>query len=95
MPNRLGQSSTQHHQQEPLDPDDDPGAPVAFDKAASKPSVAAACGPCKRAHLACDIARPCNRCIKLGKKDICEDVPVSLQLRCQASHDLEAPGDCY
>lgn len=43
-----------------------------------KANVASACGPCKRAHLACDVGRPCKRCINMGKQDQCEDVPVSL-----------------
>lgn len=42
-----------------------------------KPNVASACGPCKRAHLACDVNRPCKRCVNMGKEDQCEDVPVS------------------
>lgn len=42
-----------------------------------KANVSSACGPCKRAHLACDIGRPCKRCINMGKQDQCEDVPVS------------------
>ncbi|ORY33509.1 hypothetical protein BCR39DRAFT_304495 [Naematelia encephala] len=40
-----------------------------------KSNVSAACGPCKRAHLACDVARPCKRCINMGKEELCEDVP--------------------
>ncbi|WVR07717.1 hypothetical protein IAU60_004759 [Kwoniella sp. DSM 27419] len=40
-----------------------------------KANVSAACGPCKRAHLACDVARPCKRCVNMGKEDQCEDVP--------------------
>ncbi|KAK8853206.1 hypothetical protein IAR55_003908 [Kwoniella newhampshirensis] len=40
-----------------------------------KPNVSSACGPCKRAHLACDIARPCKRCVNMGKPEQCEDVP--------------------
>jgi hypothetical protein len=42
-----------------------------------KANVSSACGPCKRAHLACDVARPCKRCVNMGKEDQCEDVPVS------------------
>lgn len=42
-----------------------------------KANVSSACGPCKRAHLACDIGRPCKRCMNMGKQDQCEDVPVS------------------
>ncbi|KAL7418458.1 hypothetical protein Q5752_006916 [Cryptotrichosporon argae] len=40
-----------------------------------KANVSSACGPCKRAHLACDIARPCKRCVNMGKPELCEDVP--------------------
>ncbi|KAK9457748.1 hypothetical protein V1511DRAFT_530921 [Dipodascopsis uninucleata] len=39
-----------------------------------KTHVIAACSNCKRAHLACDISRPCQRCISLGKQDTCVDV---------------------
>jgi hypothetical protein len=42
-----------------------------------KANVSAACGPCKKAHLACDVQRPCKRCTNMGKEDLCEDVPVS------------------
>jgi hypothetical protein len=45
-----------------------------------KPNVSSACGPCKKAHLACDVARPCKRCVNMGKDDLCEDVPVGLGL---------------
>jgi hypothetical protein len=47
-----------------------------------KANVPSACGPCKRAHLACDVGRPCKRCINMGKEDQCEDIPVSLSERC-------------
>ena len=42
-----------------------------------KANVSSACGPCKKAHLACDVQRPCKRCTNMGKEDQCEDVPVS------------------
>ena len=35
--------------------------------------VRRACVHCKKAHLACDEARPCKRCVHLGKTD-CVDV---------------------
>ncbi|KAJ3292268.1 hypothetical protein HK104_005428 [Borealophlyctis nickersoniae] len=35
--------------------------------------VGKACVHCKKAHLACDQARPCKRCVHLGKTD-CVDV---------------------
>ncbi|KAK9345835.1 hypothetical protein V1522DRAFT_406192 [Lipomyces starkeyi] len=39
-----------------------------------KSHVITACSNCKKAHLACDVARPCQRCINLGKQDTCVDV---------------------
>ncbi|KAJ1919532.1 hypothetical protein H4219_001886 [Mycoemilia scoparia] len=39
-----------------------------------KSHVPSACTNCKKAHLACDISRPCNRCISIGKQDTCHDV---------------------
>ncbi|KAG0226325.1 hypothetical protein BGW42_003760 [Actinomortierella wolfii] len=45
--------------------------------ARSKPNkvhVPSACINCKKAHLACDISRPCKRCISVGKDDTCRDV---------------------
>lgn len=34
----------------------------------SKAHVASACVNCKRAHLSCDIQRPCERCVNSGKQ---------------------------
>ncbi|KAF9974008.1 hypothetical protein BGZ73_002705 [Actinomortierella ambigua] len=45
--------------------------------ARSKPNkvhVPSACINCKKAHLACDISRPCKRCVSVGKDDTCRDV---------------------
>ncbi|TGZ80859.1 hypothetical protein EX30DRAFT_364222 [Ascodesmis nigricans] len=39
-----------------------------------KSHVASACIHCKKAHLACDVSRPCARCVGLGKQDTCHDV---------------------
>ena len=55
-----------------------------------KPNVASACGPCKRAHLACDIERPCKRCVHMNKEDKCEDVPVRLTLLATAADSFRA-----
>lgn len=41
----------------------------------SKTHVANACGNCKRAHLSCDVQRPCNRCVATGRAETCRDVP--------------------
>ncbi|KAI1327510.1 hypothetical protein F5Y16DRAFT_192065 [Xylariaceae sp. FL0255] len=40
----------------------------------TKGHVAAACVPCKKAHLRCDAQRPCSRCLSSGKEDACVDV---------------------
>ncbi|CEP17157.1 hypothetical protein [Parasitella parasitica] len=36
--------------------------------------VPTACINCKKAHLACDLSRPCRRCSTLGKSDSCIDI---------------------
>ncbi|KAG9840888.1 hypothetical protein KCU98_g9062, partial [Aureobasidium melanogenum] len=41
----------------------------------AKAHVANACNNCKRAHLSCDVERPCGRCVATGKADTCRDVP--------------------
>lgn len=51
--------------------------PITIKRIGGKANVSAACGPCKRAHLACDVNRPCRRCANMGKDGMCEDVPVS------------------
>ncbi|ORZ24232.1 hypothetical protein BCR42DRAFT_402489 [Absidia repens] len=43
-------------------------------KRGHKLQVASACSNCKKAHLACDVSRPCKRCISLGKTDTCVDI---------------------
>ncbi|KAF9996377.1 hypothetical protein BGZ79_009875 [Entomortierella chlamydospora] len=40
----------------------------------TKAHVPSACINCKKAHLACDLSRPCKRCISVGKDDTCRDV---------------------
>ncbi|KAJ2554336.1 hypothetical protein EV175_002624 [Coemansia sp. RSA 1933] len=40
----------------------------------AKPHVPSACTNCKKAHLACDLQRPCRRCANSGKCDTCKDV---------------------
>ncbi|KAI8583872.1 hypothetical protein K450DRAFT_220354 [Umbelopsis ramanniana AG] len=54
---------------------DDDGSPVTVpSKRGSKNHVSSACINCKRAHLACDVSRPCKRCVTLGKQDSCHDI---------------------
>ncbi|CAG8570763.1 10204_t:CDS:2 [Rhizophagus irregularis] len=43
-------------------------------KRTNKTHVPSACVNCKRAHLACDVSRPCKRCVALGKVDTCIDI---------------------
>ncbi|KAJ1968904.1 hypothetical protein H4R35_006295 [Dimargaris xerosporica] len=40
----------------------------------TKSHVPSACINCKKAHLACDISRPCKRCVTMGKTASCADV---------------------
>ncbi|KAF7727198.1 hypothetical protein EC973_007896 [Apophysomyces ossiformis] len=39
-----------------------------------KSHVPSACINCKKAHLACDVSRPCKRCVSMGKTDTCQDI---------------------
>lgn len=48
--------------------------PISRSGRKSKAHVASACVNCKRAHLSCDIQRPCARCVASGKQDSCYDV---------------------
>ncbi|KAG0270564.1 hypothetical protein DFQ27_004276 [Actinomortierella ambigua] len=50
-----------------------PTAPPARSKP-NKVHVPSACINCKKAHLACDISRPCKRCVSVGKDETCRDV---------------------
>ncbi|OUM61993.1 hypothetical protein PIROE2DRAFT_62189 [Piromyces sp. E2] len=38
-----------------------------------KTHVTRACSNCKKAHLACDVARPCKHCVNFGRADTCVD----------------------
>ncbi|KAF1996876.1 hypothetical protein P154DRAFT_305174 [Amniculicola lignicola CBS 123094] len=40
----------------------------------TKAHVASACVNCKKAHLSCDVQRPCGRCVASGKQESCKDV---------------------
>ncbi|USP74335.1 hypothetical protein yc1106_01609 [Curvularia clavata] len=40
----------------------------------TKAHVASACVNCKKAHLSCDVQRPCGRCVASGKQETCKDV---------------------
>ncbi|KAL7310741.1 hypothetical protein PS15m_010205 [Mucor circinelloides] len=49
-------------------------APIAKKKPTKTTHVPTACINCKKAHLACDLSRPCKRCSTLGKSDSCIDI---------------------
>ncbi|OBT65834.1 hypothetical protein VE03_05419 [Pseudogymnoascus sp. 23342-1-I1] len=51
-----------------------PEPPSAAKTRKTKGHVAAACVPCKRAHLRCDAQRPCSRCQSNNKEDACIDM---------------------
>ncbi|RPA89772.1 hypothetical protein L873DRAFT_1639656, partial [Choiromyces venosus 120613-1] len=59
----------------------------------TKSHVASACINCKKAHLACDVRRPCPRCVGLGKQDTCKDVQHKKRgrprLRDERTHSFE------
>ncbi|KAJ3261720.1 hypothetical protein HK103_004671 [Boothiomyces macroporosus] len=47
--------------------------PVVKEEPVKKMYVLRACISCKAAHVACDTARPCQRCVRLNKGDTCKD----------------------
>ncbi|KAI5785583.1 hypothetical protein DFH27DRAFT_528487 [Peziza echinospora] len=59
----------------------------------TKTHVASACVNCKKAHLACDVVRPCPRCVGLSKQDSCIDVQHKKRgrprLRDERTHSFE------
>ncbi|KAI9504492.1 hypothetical protein GGI25_005462 [Coemansia spiralis] len=58
----------------------------------AKPHVPSACTNCKKAHLACDLQRPCRRCVNSGKCDTCQDVQHKKRGR-PRSKDKKTPAD--
>ncbi|KAL9542133.1 hypothetical protein MBANPS3_008769 [Mucor bainieri] len=52
----------------------DTAAPITKKKPTKTTHVPTACINCKKAHLACDLSRPCKRCSSLGKSDSCIDI---------------------
>ncbi|GAN06154.1 hypothetical protein MAM1_0113c05632 [Mucor ambiguus] len=52
----------------------DTTAPITKKKPTKTTHVPTACINCKKAHLACDLSRPCKRCSTLGKSDSCIDI---------------------
>eukprot|EP01137_Pigoraptor_chileana_P004414 Opistho-2@46032 len=43
------------------------------------------CAPCKKAKTACDVQRPCSRCVRLSQADTCIDVSHKVQARRSSS----------
>eukprot|EP01116_Phalansterium_solitarium_P001416 TRINITY_DN11211_c0_g1_i1.p1 TRINITY_DN11211_c0_g1~~TRINITY_DN11211_c0_g1_i1.p1 ORF type:complete len:683 (-),score=189.29 TRINITY_DN11211_c0_g1_i1:586-2634(-) len=37
--------------------------------------VSKACVPCRQRHLACEVQRPCQRCLRMGQPEMCCDLP--------------------
>ncbi|CAG8720733.1 25928_t:CDS:2, partial [Dentiscutata erythropus] len=66
-----GTSSTMRLANTSLGTDDNGSAVM---KRTNKTHVPSACVNCKRAHLACDVSRPCKRCVALNKVDTCIDI---------------------
>ncbi|KAI9024296.1 hypothetical protein CLU79DRAFT_746487 [Phycomyces nitens] len=54
--------------------EDLPKSPTMPTKRGYKSHVPSACINCKKAHLACDVSRPCKRCVSLNKTDTCQDI---------------------
>lgn len=52
-----------------IPPEPDPGA--------APKVVARACNFCRAAHISCETARPCQRCVRLGRGEWCCDVPAN------------------
>ncbi|KAI8332653.1 hypothetical protein BC941DRAFT_455502 [Chlamydoabsidia padenii] len=53
-----------------------PRSPTAYTtETDSRPQiyVRKACVACKQSHVACDVQRPCSRCVRLNKADSCVD----------------------
>lgn len=53
---------------------DTKSASIAKKKPSKTTHVPTACINCKKAHLACDLSRPCKRCTALDKCDTCIDI---------------------
>ncbi|KAI9032791.1 ribose 5-phosphate isomerase A-domain-containing protein [Phycomyces nitens] len=60
-------------------------------KRPSKAQVPVACVNCKKAHLACDLSRPCKRCVCVGKSDTCHDIQPKKRGRPKLGERREGP----
>ncbi|KAJ3155980.1 hypothetical protein HDU89_005543 [Geranomyces variabilis] len=50
-----------------------------------------ACVSCKTSHVACDVTRPCQRCVRSGKADSCIDAERKKRGRPTTSHNVSGP----
>jgi len=50
--------------------------------------VKKACANCRRSHSACDVERPCRRCIETNQADNCFDIPRKNKAKKQKITDL-------
>ncbi|KAI7881454.1 hypothetical protein K492DRAFT_206816 [Lichtheimia hyalospora FSU 10163] len=62
-------------------------------KRPAKPHVPSACVNCQKAHLACDLSRPCRRCISSGKEGTCYDVQHKKRGRPKRRDKLSTAGE--
>ncbi|KAI9709563.1 MAG: hypothetical protein M1820_003323 [Bogoriella megaspora] len=65
---------------------------AARNKSSRRPKVhvASACVNCKKAHLSCDVQRPCARCVSTGKQESCIDVQHKKRGRPRIREEAEA-----
>ncbi|KAJ3178303.1 hypothetical protein HDU87_003615 [Geranomyces variabilis] len=57
----------------------------------TKSYVHKACVSCKTSHVACDVTRPCQRCVRSGKADSCIDAERKKRGRPTTSHNVSGP----
>ncbi|CAG8498237.1 800_t:CDS:2, partial [Acaulospora morrowiae] len=64
-------------------------------KRTNKTHVPSACVNCKKAHLACDVSRPCKRCVALGKVETCVDIKHKKRGRPKLKDKKQYPYDTH
>lgn len=56
-----------------------------------KKGIARSCNLCRQSHTACEATRPCKRCVRIGKAQLCADIPLRKRGRPKTSR--KAPDD--
>ncbi|ELR23867.1 uncharacterized protein ACA1_123860 [Acanthamoeba castellanii str. Neff] len=56
-----------------------------------KKGIARSCNLCRQSHTACETTRPCKRCVRIGKAQLCADIPLRKRGRPKTSR--KAPDD--